>query len=69
MMEIRKFGRWAKTECDGCGAEYQVTRTEAKEFKGELLCNDCEIYKTAYEDGFKAGVASVKPRIRLVTPK
>ena len=28
---LRKFETWAKTDCDECGCEYQVTRTEPKE--------------------------------------
>lgn len=48
---IRKFQAWAKTECDECASEFQVTRCDPKEFKGEVTCNDCEIHSKAYQEG------------------
>ena len=50
---IRKFAAWAKTECDDCASEFQVTRCDPKEFKGEIICNDCEIYAKAYKEGYE----------------
>lgn len=61
---IRKFGTWAKADCDACGCEYQVTRTEPREMES-CICGDCEIYAKAYNEGFKHGVDSVKPRCRV----
>ena len=65
---LRKFGTWVKTDCDECGCEYQVTRTEPREMES-CICGDCEIYAKAYKEGFEHGVASVKPRIRIVPQK
>lgn len=58
---MRKFGRWAKTECDKCGCEFLVTRTHSKEIEGEVICNDCEIWERSYKEGFHDGVESVAP--------
>jgi hypothetical protein len=52
---IRKFGTWAKTECDECGCEFQVTRTHEREFVGKLICGDCETWDRAYKEGFSDG--------------
>ena len=46
----RKFKSWAKTDCDECGCEYQVTRTEPREMES-CICGDCEIYDKAYQEG------------------
>jgi len=48
-----KFGRWVKTECDSCGMEFQVTRTEEKIIEGPILCGECTAYAAGYHDGFK----------------
>lgn len=58
---MRKFGRWAKTECDKCGIEFLVTRTHSKEIEGEVICSDCEIWDKSYKEGFQHGVESVVP--------
>ena len=63
---LRKFERWEKTDCDECGCEYQVTRTEPKETE-HCICGDCEIYAKAYAEGYKHGTESVKPRYRVYT--
>ena len=63
---LRKFGTWAKTDCDECGCEYQVTRTEPREMES-CICGDCGIYAKAYKEGYEHGVASVKPRYRILT--
>ena len=50
---IRKFPRWTKTECDDCGSEFLVTRTEPKTVEGgvKVLCNGCEMYNLGFKDG------------------
>jgi hypothetical protein len=63
---LRKFGTWEKTDCDECGCEYQVTRTEPREME-KCICGDCEIYTKAYEEGYRHGRESVKPRYRILT--
>lgn len=63
---LRKFGTWAKTDCDECGFEYQVTRTDPREMES-CICDDCEIYAKAYKEGYEDGVSSVKPRYRILT--
>ena len=50
-MKTRKFSAWSKTECDECSQEFQITRTEPREFKGDVICNDCEIYAKAFKEG------------------
>ncbi len=59
---LRKFDRWAKTDCDECGCEYQVTRTEPREIE-KCICGDCEIYAKAYEEGYRHGRESINPDI------
>lgn len=56
---LRKFGVWAKTDCDKCGCEYQVTRTVSREMKA-CICGDCETYERAYKEGYEHGVADFK---------
>ena len=63
---LRAFKSWSKTDCDNCGCEYQVTRTEGKMI-AECICSDCETYDRAYKEGYNDGVASVKPRYRILT--
>ncbi len=50
----RKFAAWAKTECDECSQEFQITRTEPREFKGAVICNDCSIFDKAFQEGVKS---------------
>ena len=61
VVSVRTFGTWEKTECDECGIEYQVTRTQPKEMES-CICSDCEIYNSAYREGYEAGLKSAKPR-------
>ena len=56
----RKFAPWSMTECDECGAEFQVTRTLAKEIEGRVICDECALYQKAYDEGFKHGYAKAK---------
>ena len=49
-----KFNRWQKAECEDCGIEYQVTRTEPREVE-RLICSDCSIVDSAYTLGYKEG--------------
>ena len=61
-IKTNKFHWWVTTECEECeecGEEFQVSRTEPVELECPILCNDCEIRKEAYLEGFEAGVASV----------
>ena len=61
-MQNIKFRAWSKTDCDECGCEYQVTRTEPKEME-RCICGDCEIYEKAY----KEGVDSVtQPPVKII---
>lgn len=52
----RKFPIWAKTDCDECGGEFQVTRTMEKEFTGPVVCSDCEMYKRGFEDAMASTI-------------
>ncbi len=54
---LRKFPTWAKTDCDECGIQYQVTRTEPKELTS-CICSDCDLYAKAFEEGRKLAVES-----------
>jgi hypothetical protein len=54
----RKFGIWAKTDCDQCGCEFQVTRTEPKRINGRVWCSDCQQYEAAYNEGYRDGLAA-----------
>ena len=51
----RVFDTWAKTECDECAVEFQVTRTVSKTIFGRVWCSDCQLYEAAYNKGFHDG--------------
>lgn len=49
----RRYGLWAKAECDNCQQEFQVTRTSEKVVPagGYVVCNDCEMFQRGYDEG------------------
>ena len=49
-----KFKEWERTDCDHCGSEFQVSRSEPREIKGDVICGDCEIFKKAFADGIES---------------
>ena len=56
----REFGVWEKAECDRCGDEFQVTRTEPRTIE-EAVCESCEMYAKGYADGKAEGNAIHQP--------
>jgi len=50
MSEERYFPAWSNTDCDECGCEFQVTRTEPKT-TSKVICSDCDAYFRGYYDG------------------
>lgn len=53
--EGRVYGLWEMDECEECGCEFQVTRTESKIVTGRLICSDCTLYANSYAEGFERG--------------
>jgi len=49
----RRYGLWAKDECDNCHVEFQVTRTREKVIPaGEsITCDSCEMWQRGYDEG------------------
>lgn len=68
-MNKRYFGPWAVTECDGCGFEFQVTRTNPKKVYGEVLCDECEAYNRGVNDAIQPQVwIRVSDRLPNIRP-
>ena len=52
-MKTVKFESWAKTECELCEFEFQVTRTEAREIEGPIICSGCQNHNDGIDYGKK----------------
>ncbi len=54
MSKKHKYGTWQKEDCPSCGAEFQITRTEPREFDEIPNCSECQIWDQAYIEGYGA---------------
>ena len=48
---------WSKECCTGCGLEGYASRTNDVPKSKVYVCSECEIYASAYEEGYDQGFA------------
>jgi len=52
---------WTKGNCDRCGMDFQITRTEVRARKLEELCGECAAWDRGYKEGVAQGWSETVP--------
>lgn len=52
---------WTKGNCDRCGIDFQITRTEGRARKPEELCGECASWDRGYKEGVAHGRSESAP--------
>jgi len=55
---------WTKGNCDRCGIDFQITRTEGRARKPEELCGECASWDRGYKEGVAHGRSESARRVQ-----
>jgi len=51
---------WTKADCEHCGEQFYITRTQDGPMPEEPLCEECESYARGYKAGLRDGKEQAK---------